>query len=289
MLLGKKTFFIPLFLLAGVFFLWSSAFSFSFFDVARAELSNDKSPQRSFPPKAIESFLGETATYDISFLWFDKAAVATFKVEREGKGLKATLVGETKGFVGFLTSYRKHVYISHMDYLPEQKKLRTSLFERYVVIGKHTEKSKTFLNYDIRRMTWETTKNKKIDLKGCAAIPEEIEYEDILSAFLNFRSGAYGAIEQGRKFNIHTIPSEGQSIIEVNITREEEAKRDRLLFGTGYDDKLIYIKVRVPKEIFKSATGEVSMWIDEKIIPIRGVVKDYIGFGDMTGILQEEK
>jgi len=240
------------------------------------------------PFASLEDLVGERLQYDLSFLWFDKAASGSIQFLRDGDGFKAVLEAETMGFVGFLTSYRRHVYISHLSYLPQEKKLRSHLFERLVIIRKREERTITHLDYAKRLMRWEIFRNGKLKGKKSKPIAKEREYEDILSAFFNVRLGYFGPVRRGRSFAIDTIPEKGQTSIEVHVIDREEAIRDKDLFGEGFREDLIYIKLKVPKEIFKSKTGEVCIWVDERIIPIRGVVKDYIGFGDIRGILRDE-
>jgi len=235
--------------------------------------------------KDIDYFLGEKINYDISFLWFSKAATGSLKFEPEGGGFSATLYAETLGFIGFLTQYRKHIYISHMNYIPDKNKMRVTLFERFVNYGKREEKSYSILDYD--KMTVHLTDYVKGKIKEdiVEPIPEGIEYEDILSAFYNFRLGFYGEIKRGRKFQIKTIPSEGKSTIDVHIKTHEESKKTGRIFGKDYNPDLMHVNVRVPEEIFKSKNGDVSVLFDEAIVPAFGVVQDYIGFGDVKGTL----
>ncbi|MBI5186739.1 MAG: DUF3108 domain-containing protein [Nitrospinae bacterium] len=243
----------------------------------------------AIPFKTIDYFFNEKADYDISFLWFDKAAEGSFQFMREDDGFKAVLQAETKGFIGFLTSYRKHVYISHLVYVPEKGKLRARVFERNVVIGDKTERTITYLDYGRRLMEWEDYKGGKLKEKKSQEIPAGMEYEDILSAFLNFRLGVYGPIERERKFSINTIPEKGQAIIDVNILSREAALKLKSMFGKDYREDLMPIKVKVPKEIFKSKTGEVAILMDDRILPIIGVVENYIGFGDIRAVLRTGK
>lgn len=236
--------------------------------------------------KDIDYFLNEEVKYDINFLWFKKAAEGSFKFTREGKGYRAVLEAETKGFIGFFTSYRKHRYVSYMTYLPEKRKLQVNRFERYAIIRKREEKTITDLDYDTRLMNWEEYKKGRLIEEKSEPIPEGAEYEDILSAFYNFRMGVFGPIEKNRKFEVNTIPEKGVSTISVKICGEEDAPLARKLFGSFFSDDLVHVKVKVPKDIFKSKKGEVSMLLNDKIIPLQGVVKDYIGFGDIKGTLK---
>jgi hypothetical protein len=184
-----------------------------------------------------------------------------------------------------VTGYRKHVYISHMKYVPEKKKLRAYFFERFVIIRKREEKTLTWLDYGERSMTEKDYKNGEMQKERVDPIPDGIEYEDILSAYYNFRLGVFGPAERGRKFQVNTIPEKGESVIDINITSEEEAEQSRKLFGHGHNDALRHIKVRVPKVIFRSKKGEVDIWVDGRIRPVKGIVKDYIGFGDIRSTL----
>ena len=236
--------------------------------------------------KTIDDFLGEDVAYDISFLWFKRAAEGRLKFTREGEGYMAVLEAETKGVVGFFTSYRRHRYVSHLSWLPETKKFRVDLFERHVIIGKREEKTYTWLDYDRHMMSWEDYKRGALRENKSEPIPNGVEYECILSAFYNFRMGVFGPVKRGRNFSIRTIPEKGKSTIDVSITTREEALRKRRLFGKAFDPRLFCLSVRVPKEIFRSKTGEVSILFDEELLPVVGVVKDYIGFGDVKGMLK---
>ncbi|MBE9502812.1 MAG: DUF3108 domain-containing protein [Proteobacteria bacterium] len=238
------------------------------------------------PLTSIDYFLKEKVEYDISFLWFKKAAFGTLTFEREGDGYKAVLQAETKGFVGFFTSYRKHTYISHISYSPEMGKFRARRFERYVTIKEKQEKTITDLDYKTRTMNWKDYKDGILKEDKSEPMSGEHDHEDVLSAFYNFRMGVFGPIKRDREFKVNTIPEKGVSTIDVKIGSLAEAYGSKRLFGKGFKKEMFHIKVRVPKEIFKSRHGVVDIWVDEQIIPIRGVVKDYIGFGDIRGTLK---
>lgn len=235
---------------------------------------------------SIDFFLSEKVRYDLSFLWFSKAAIANMEFVREGKGYKAILKAETKGFVGFFTSYRKHTYISHLLYSPEKKKFRVTQFERYVTIQKKEEKTITYLDYDTGIISWVDYKNGELVEEKAEPMPDTFDYEDVLSAFYNFRMGVFGPIQRNRSFKVQTIPEKGVSTIDVNIANVEASNKSKRLFGDGFNKNLFHVRVKVPKKIFSSKRGEVDIWLDEEIIPLRGVVKDYIGFGDIRGTLK---
>lgn len=238
--------------------------------------------------KNIDYFLNEKVSYDIHFLWFTRAAAGSLHFSREGEGFKAILEAETKGFIGFLTFYRKHTYISHMSYLPERNKMRADFFERYVTIGGKAEKTFTWTDYDRRVLIRKDYKREKLVENAEEPIPEGVEYEDILSAFYNVRLGYYGPVRRGRQFIIRSLPSEGVSTIEVNFTTREESIKSSHLFGDKFDADMLSARVKVPRDLFKSKTGEVNILFDDAIVPVYSVVKDYIGFGDIMAVLKKD-
>ena len=83
----------------------------------------------------IRRFVGETLYIDVSFLWFDNAAIARVGLYEKNGALYSILEAETKGFIGFFTSYRKHYYKATFDLVNEENRLRTKTFERKVIIG----------------------------------------------------------------------------------------------------------------------------------------------------------
>ena len=51
---------------------------------------------------------------------------------------------------------------------------------------------------------------------------------------------------------------------------EEREKKDEFL-----------VNINVPKEIFKSKTGELMVWTSKHYVPVETSVKDYILLGDL--------
>lgn len=258
------------------------------FESGGASANDGKKKLQLSPLTSIDYFLEEKVQYDISFLWFSKAAVGTLEFVKEGDGYRATLQAETKGFVGFFTSYRKHTYISYLSYLPELGKFRAYRFERYVTIKNREEKTITNLDYRTRTISWKDYKSGALMEEKSDPMPGSVDCEDVLSALYNFRMGVFGPIVRDRSLQIKTIPEKGASTIDVKIASLEEAYRSKGMFGEGFNENMFHIKLKVPKEIFGSKRGDVDIWVDDQIIPVQGIVKDYIGFGDIRGTLMRD-
>ena len=231
----------------------------------------------------ITRFEGETLYYDISFLWFDNAASAKVQFFKERGSYFSTLEASTKGFVGFFTSYRKHFYKTEFEVIDDGKGIRPLSFLRQVTIGDQAEITRHQFNYITRKHTWSKfINNEKIET-GASDIPVDHSFHDILTAFYNVRNGSYGPLTKGNHFKIKTIPEKGHDEISVHISSEKDEEAFRAIEGREKKDELL-LNIIVPKEIFKSKTGELMVWSSTHYIPVETTVKDYILLGDLHAI-----
>ncbi len=228
----------------------------------------------------ITRFAGEILYYDISFLWFENAATAKVQFFKERGRYYSKLEASTKGFVGFFTSYRKHIYKTEFEVIDNNKSLRPISFHRQVTIGDQAEVTRHQFNYQTQKHTWSKFVNDKQIETGTNDIPADISYHDILTAFYNVRNGSYGPLTKGNRFNIKTIPEKGHDEISVHILSREEEDVFRLEEGREKMEELL-LNIIVPKEIFKSKTGELKVWSSTHFIPVETTVKDYILLGDL--------
>lgn len=248
-------------------------------------LINDQGQYASFVPKGdIRRFAGETLTYDIDFLFFDKAATATVRFyEYKGKYF-STLTAETKGVVGFFTNYRKHHYKAAFDIVDEGRRVQTSKFERDVIIGKDKERTVHFLDYASRTHFWFLFSGGNLKKRSRDPIPEEVIYDDILAFFYNFRNGVYGDLEKGGTYTINTLPENSMKSITTYINTKEEEERFRIQEQRIKQDEML-LKVLIPKDVFKTETGELIFWASNHYIPLETTIKDYLLLGDLHGKL----
>lgn len=228
----------------------------------------------------ITRFEGETLYYDISFLWFENAASAKVKFFKNRGRYYSTLEASTKGFVGFFTSYRKHFYKTEFEIIDGGKKIRPKTFLRQVTIGSQLETTRHFFDYGTRTHNWSVYVNDDKVETGERNIPPDNAFHDILTAFYNVRNSAYGPLSKGNSFKIKTIPEKGHDEISVDIWSEQETEIFRVLEGRERKDEIL-LNIIVPKEIFKSKTGELLVWSSKHYIPVETTVKDYILLGDL--------
>ncbi len=228
----------------------------------------------------IRRFAGETLLYDISFLWFKKAAQARVTFRKTSSGYESVLVAETKGFVGWFTSYRKHIYKASFDVIDNGKRVRTRVFEREVIIGDDVETSINTMDYIKKENRYKIFKNDELFEQGLEEIPPGIIFDDVLASFYNFRNSVYGPIKKGKEYLIYTIPEKGMKEITVNINSSEQQELERMEQQRQPADEYL-LRVKIPKEVFKTKSGILLFWASRHLIPLETTVKDYILLGDL--------
>jgi hypothetical protein len=239
----------------------------------------------SFIPKGdIRRFAGETLTYDIDFLFFEKAAIAKVSFyEYRGKYF-ATLSSETKGVVGFFTNYRKHFYKASFDIIDQGRRVQTNKFERDVIVGKEKERTVHFLDYISRTHFWFLFSGGELKDRSRDPIPEGVIYDDILASFYNLRNGVYGDLEKGGTYKIDTVPEKSMKSITTYISTEKEQEQFRINENRAKNNEML-MKITVPKDVFKTETGELIFWTSNHYIPLETTIKDYLFLGDLHGKL----
>ncbi len=243
----------------------------------------------------------EIFTYNVRIFIFPKAAQGTIRIIQVSKNrYRAELMAETTGIVGFLTRYRKNHYISEIEYLPGESRFFSRRHTKKVHRGANVERTVATIDQEEGKVNWKIYDNDELKNEGTDPIPGGVQYEDLLSAFFNFRNGAYGPLEAGRKMTILALPDYAERVrnrdkqikedpyqkfeIRIPDAKSEAAYRKR--YGrTGEKGTLALVKV--PKNLFGQQTGEIRIWFDENVIPLAATVEDAIFFGDVHGTLRQ--
>ncbi len=240
----------------------------------------------SFTAKGdIRRFAGETLYYDISFLWFSSAATAEVGMYEKDGQYYATLQAKTKGFVGFFTNNREHIYETQFEVLNDGQRLRAKSFKRKTIIGSHIKSSEHFFDYETRQHTWKKFNYSDLIEVGKEAIPAGINFDDVLTVFYNTRNSVYGPLEKGANYTIHTIPKKGNKKILVKILGEEEEKKQWKIEGKDPSQNWLF-DIIVPKEVFITESGKLRFWSSKHLIPMETNIQDYILLGVLIGVLR---
>ncbi len=248
---------------------------------AQTETTQGKGVIKEFKAQGdIRRFEGEQLLFDISFMFFDNAATANVRFFEKNGRYFSILKAETKGFVGFVTSHRKHFYKATFDVSKDGRRVLTRKFEREVIIGDDVEKTTHYLDYDNRKHFWFKYNNNQLTEQKTELIPEGKFYDDILASFYNFRNGAYGPLIKGNHYKIDTIPDKSMKDISVHILSDKEQEKIREEQDRPKGDEYL-LNVVIPKEIFKTDTGELLFWGSRHFVPLETKVLNYVLLGDL--------
>jgi hypothetical protein len=234
-----------------------------------------------------EFFKGEELFYDGGFWLFKQVATGKIsfkKLEKEGRYI-ATLQGETLGVLGWVARYRVDTYRSIMEEVDGGKRLRSVLFEEDVKIGNKRKRRTHFFDYQKRKWIQVTQRYDRPHVREEEEIPPGMVYDDFITGFYNFRYGAYGKIERGKKYTVPTFPKKGPANYEIWIASkegEEEGKKKSLKFKEGRE---YMIKLFIGPKITHSKEGMIEGWLSKDLIPMEGMIRDVILYGDVKATL----
>ncbi|MBI5560570.1 MAG: DUF3108 domain-containing protein [Deltaproteobacteria bacterium] len=231
-------------------------------------------------PAIGNAFAGEELTYNIGFWLFEGVAVGKVRLERNGPLYVATLSAYTTGLSDWL-KHREDTYTAKIEEVEGGRRFRTLSFEEDVIVGSKKRKILTEIDYKRGVVKWRRWKNEKLSKTLEFPVKPGITYDDPLTAFYNFRYGAYGPIEEGRRYTIRTFPGDKEKEVDIGlsiVTGEERKKRA--------GDKEGYLAdVKLAKELFDSSSGEIEVLFDKRLVPMKAVARDIVFFGDVRGTL----
>jgi len=240
--------------------------------------------ERTLP---LAAMVGESLRYDIAFLWFDRLAEGriSFSAGEKPGTYQAILEAKTLGVAAWLTSDRMQRYVSHMDVAPDGR-LRSLTFESHIIKGNGKDRSDTtrLYTFDHRNhgIRYQRARNGKFYKDEQLPMSLDSPPNDILTAFYNFRAGFFGPIREGNHYAIPTFNREGNGEIRVEILSREERPDDPFFPPGG-----LLGRVFLDKEIMDTEGGAVYVWFDDLGRPLRGVVENVIGIGNVRGTLHK--
>lgn len=233
----------------------------------------------------VDSLVGEELFYDVSFLWFDRLAVGIIRLSRGEKPgtYLAVLEAQTRGFSAFVTKNRREQFQTLMEIGPDGL-LRPLVHSSHSLKGngdKQREKITSYsFDYATRQVTFQKIKDHIIHADELLPFGTDGPIFDILSAFYNLRSGSLGPLD-GEQVNLPTFHRKG--IEEIVIAPVDSTT----VTDSGFFAKnTIVRKVLVGPEIFKTNGRDLLISFDQSGRPLKAVVKNVIGLGDVKGFLR---
>ncbi len=249
---------------------------------ASASLSSSSLPSRSPIGK---TFAFEFMKFAAGFFLFSHAGDAEISlVPTHSPGrYRAKIWGKTRGLIGFITRHREDTHISEIMENEEKNRFICTRLIRDTRIGKKHVTKIFEMDYKKRTLTITRIKKKKKSIR-VKPIPPGTIYDDPLTAFYNFRYGSYGPAAFGKSYTIDTIPGKKVKHISLRIATKEETMKRKSHFPLHNKAKFL-IYLRIAPDIVKSKRGEIEGWVSSELIPLYGIAKDVLFFGDVEGKL----
>lgn len=234
-----------------------------------------------------QELVGESEmVYDIAFLWFDRLAEgrASFTAGDRTGTYRATLEARTLGVAAWLTQDRLQRYTSVMELGPDGR-LRSLVHESLIVKGaknKRRQKSKRYVfDHRLGEVRFQATADGSAGPEQVFPMGEETP-NDILTAFYNFRMGAFGPLRPGARYTIPTFDRKGKGTIVVE-TFPDGPRANPFFPRNG-----LLCRAIVDPDIFDTGGGGILFWFDRSVHPPRGIVEKVIGLGDVKGIARPQ-
>jgi len=234
----------------------------------------------------LSQYLGEQLRYQIGFWLFSHCGEASVSLcKTSSKNIYvATMEGKTVGLVDLLLGNYRYSYSSYAGYDESADRLYPLFFSlRKKRRNKVSIRTVTFNYKDKELILARQNSNGERGYK-ITGMKKGALYEDYLTLFYNFRHGYYGPFKTGKTYHLPLHIHEGFQYLDLTLASEQERQK-ALAQELDSTNKDYLVRFRVLKEDVSSKSGKIIGWLSKNGVPIKGIIKDVIFFGDLWGIL----
>jgi len=236
-----------------------------------------------FDTHSVYTLVGEKLSYDISFLWFDHLAEGSIELQNGPKPgtFLVVMQARTLGVAAFFTGNRVEKYQTLL-FVGDDGLLHPLWHSSHTLRDRAKGRSEKLTRYDFDyaagQVHYKKSKNGNDYSQKSYEMDREKPLYDILSALYNLRLGLYGPVGE-KTILIPTFHRKGtQDIVVEPLNRAKGADDD---FFTGVP---VQVRILVDPEVFGTKGREILAGFDADSKPVRGIIKDVIGLGDVRGI-----
>ena len=264
------------------------------FGDAQVEIEESSETEATITPSRThigDLYTGEHLVFHITFMKLFNVATLIMDLvpDRKKNHYVVSFSAETKGFVKWIISYRRYLFRTYLEEVDEGQRFLPHRFERIKRVKKNEHTRIYEFNYDKKEVVIKYFTGDHLDGRKIIPFLAEQNYSDILTLLLNLRYGTLGEIRAGVSHKLLGLPGNNTDKKEVIYTidflsgNEEKAKRDELKWRTpGY-----LVRIAMDNSIITSKNGIIWVLFDCNMLPLMGILKDVIGFGDVVGVLEK--
>jgi len=233
----------------------------------------------------VTKFVGESLKFHIGFWIFNKIGTVELQTLRDGNNIVVTIDGSTTGMIDSIL-HRHNFYKTTLTLDKEMNRLKPlSTYEKKIKGDKERVKV-TDYDYVSNMRKFTIWKDGKFRREREVKLDSKVS-DDGISAFYNLRSGMYGKIKDGARFNICTAYKDRTSnstiYVRTPVNSDDLHKRMASNFTASFA-----VEICIDPEVFDSKDGKVVILFTDDFLPIGFIAKNVLGFGDLYGNLEEK-
>jgi len=222
-------------------------------------------------PSVVESWVGEVASYRADCPFISDLAVGVLRFQRVKGTSKylATMETSLQGVLGLLTLKRWDLFASLMEWSEQHGRFvpiwhadqaaRKGSWRRKVLVFDPEEGG-----YTEHRLNPDPSRGGTRKWKPAGRV-----LDDPLSAFYNWRVGAFGPLGFGRSYQIDTLARKEPLVLRFQTASEEESRR-LLSLDPERGRKAYLVTARLDAELQEAIKGDIEGWVGEDSLPIQG-------------------
>jgi len=233
----------------------------------------------------VTKFVGESLKFHIGFWIFNKIGTVELQTLRDGNNIVVTIDGSTTGMIDSIL-HRHNFYKTTLTLDKEMNRLKPlSTYEKKIKGDKERVKV-TDYDYVSNMRKFTIWKDGKFRREREVKLDSKVS-DDGISAFYNLRSGMYGKVKDGARFNICTAykdrTSDSTIYVRTPVNSDDLHKRMASNFTASFA-----VEICIDPEVFDSKDGKVVILFTDDFLPIGFIAKNVLGFGDLYGNLEEK-
>lgn len=229
-------------------------------------------------PRALEGSVGMVLEYKASCSLLEDFASGQLWIQRVRASNKYLVVMQTRlhGVVGVLALQRTDLLASVVEWVAEEGRFvplwhgdqvtRQGSWRRKVLVFERGGQA-----YTEHRLGPDGSRQRRADAKGRVL-------DDPLSAFLNWRAGAYGPLRPGQRFLIDNLARREPVTVRLTVASEDEARSRRPPQRTEWQ---FLLTARLDKEVAEGVQGSLEGWLDAQWVPVFAVAKNVRFMGEV--------
>ena len=233
----------------------------------------------------INSLIGESLKYDISFLWFDSLAEGSIQLlpGEQPETFLVVMEARTLGVAAFVTKDRIERFQTLMKIGPSGL-LYPLWHSSHTIRGKGESRSEKItrntFDYFSGQVRYQKIKNGHAYTDQLYTMEKDKPLFDILSALYNLRLGFFGKSGQ-EALLIPTFHRKGTQNIVVEPL-QKVSRKDKKFFAAD----VVKCRILVDPSVFGTKGQDILASFDKKMRPKKGIIKNVIGLGDVRGKLR---